>query len=286
MDCASARADGVWMGVSAGWKGLSRPRCGPGDAGCERVVRSYGEKTYTTIWVRNRWINQMSVRLLTLLIASMSSRSGAGMLRVRGVFGVMPGCMSYGTCVGEGGPLWAESVRYWVRRWVVPCECTMWLACTANGLSLAPPTAPSAPPSPTVSKDSSEWACLMLSITRRRPRSSTSLSITSTHVQRPRLYGSPGPWSKRTTRKRDAPPASSELCFLAVTGVVGWLELCCIWRERFWRRDGPLDRIWVGDALWLPGLLPWAGVLAEGGVALWVPGLRSSAAWFSPEPWL
>lgn len=83
MDWAKARADGVWMGVRAGWKGLSRPRLwGPGDVGWERVVRSFPA-------------------------ASISRRSGAGMLRFPGVIGDVIGCVSYSVWlyVGEGGPL-------------------------------------------------------------------------------------------------------------------------------------------------------------------------------------
>lgn len=67
-------------------------------------------------------MNQTIVRLLTLPTASMSNRSGAGMLRIRGVIGDLIGCVS---CVGEGGLLWAESVQHGVSRWVVPCEYTM-----------------------------------------------------------------------------------------------------------------------------------------------------------------
>lgn len=86
---------------------------------------------------------------------------------------------------------------------------------------------------PMISKDSSEWACLMVSITRLNPAPSCC-SIKSVQIHRPRLYGWPPPLAPPTTSlttrnleedPAPCPKASWEMYFLFREGVVGWEEL-------------------------------------------------------------
>lgn len=88
---------------------------------------------------------------------------------------------------------------------------------------------------PIISRDSSEWACLMVSITRLNPAPSCC-SIKSVHIHRPRRYGSPRPplpappTASLTTLNLEedpapCPEASWEMYFLFREGVVGWEEL-------------------------------------------------------------
>lgn len=87
---------------------------------------------------------------------------------------------------------------------------------------------------PIISRESSEWACLIVSISRLNRVPSLS-SRKSVHVQRPRQYGSPRllppapPTASLTTRNLEQPApfpdVSLEINFLFGVGVVGWEEL-------------------------------------------------------------
>lgn len=169
-------------------------------------------------------------------------------------------------CIGDRGPLLRMSpissvpLTGWANIWVVSWECT-------PPLSLSRPI---------ISKDSSEWACLMLSITRLNPACS-GLSINSIHVHLPRWYDLlRPPWpdlppvSLTTLNLEEqpapCPEASWEMFFLLREGVFGWEELpwmCLMEKGSDW-----MIRTTLGDD-WLTGVVGWKE--SEVTLVIWKP---------------
>ena len=222
-----------------------------------RQVRHYDQVCYR---------GPSSRKVFTRPAASTSNRRGGGMSRGRGEGGgrlQLKPCRPIGSvrsrsrmligswCVGEGGPLRKMSpapslpLIGWASRWAASCEWT-------PPLSLSRPI---------ISRDSSEWACLMVSSTRLNPAPSCR-STNSEHVHRPRRYGSPRPpppaplaGSFTTLNLEEqlvpGPRASWETYFLFTEGVVGWEELPCEEEAADWTADrSSLDVDWP-TGVWL-----------------------------------
>lgn len=151
-------------------------------------------------------------RVRTRPEASTSNRRGGGRIRGRG--GGSSGgesvssllcskCRLMGSwCVGEGGPLCKVRPG--------PSRPRTGLVCRWVG------SLPLSGSRPIICRESSEWACLIVSINRLNRVPSLS-SRKSVHVQRPRLYGSPRllppapPTASLTTRNLEQPAPCPEV---------------------------------------------------------------------------